>query len=87
MLLFVDTLTGDEMFSDAFKVYVSICHSDLYSGCLMLIYKRKFRKAIDDVAYEVDCAMVTVKPGADIDIGTVDPQDEYRDLLLILDRR
>jgi hypothetical protein len=26
MLLYTDILTGDEMFSDAFKVYVSICH-------------------------------------------------------------
>ena len=26
-------------------------------------------KVIDDIAYEVDCQMVTIKPGADIDIG------------------
>lgn len=56
------------------------------SGCLILICKREFRKAIDNIAYEVDCAVVTVKPGADIDIGTVDSQDGYQDLPLILDR-
>jgi len=77
MLLYSDVLTGDEMFSDAFKVYVSICHSDLCSGCLIPIYKRKFRKTIDNIAYEVDCALVTVKPGADVDIGTVNSQDGY----------
>ena len=38
------------------------------------MYKRKFRKTIDDIVYEVDCALVTVKAGADIDIGTVDSQ-------------
>ncbi|KAI0081768.1 translationally controlled tumor-associated [Panus rudis PR-1116 ss-1] len=26
-------------------------------------------KLIDDIAYEVDCQMITVKPGADVDIG------------------
>jgi len=52
----------------------------------MLIYKREFRKTIDDIVYEVDCTMVTVKPGADIDIGIVDSQTASRDLPLILDR-
>ena len=50
--------------------------SDLSSGCLMLIYKRGFRTTIDDIVFEVDCALVTVKPGADVDIGTVDSQHE-----------
>ena len=26
-------------------------------------------KLVDDIAYEVDCQMITFKPGADIDIG------------------
>ena len=26
-------------------------------------------KVIDDIAYEVDCQMVTIKQGADVDIG------------------
>jgi hypothetical protein len=60
--------------------------SDLSFGCLTLIYKREFRKLIEDTVYEVDCALVTVKPGADVDIGTVDSQDGYQDLPLILDR-
>ncbi|KAJ3736309.1 translationally controlled tumor-associated [Lentinula guzmanii] len=46
MLLYSDTLSGDEMFSDAFPL-----------------------KLIDDIVYEVDCALITVKAGADIDIG------------------
>jgi len=60
--------------------------SDLSSGCLMLIYKRESRKTVDDIVFEVDCALVTVKPGADIDIGTVYSQDDYQDLPLILNR-
>jgi len=80
MLLYEDIITGDEMFSDAFPVCVSIFHiqPSPSSRCLILIYTRGFRKLVDDIAYEVDCAMVTVKPGADVDIGTVDPQSAYR---------
>jgi hypothetical protein len=36
-------------------------------------------KAVDDIVYEVDCQMVTVKAGADVDIGanpSADDQDE-----------
>jgi Translationally controlled tumour protein len=29
-----------------------------------------FRKLVDDIVYEVDCQVITVKPGADVDIGT-----------------
>ena len=29
------------------------------------------RKEIDDVVYEVNCKMITVKEGADVDIGTL----------------
>jgi len=46
--------------------------------CLLLIYTRGFRKLIDDIAYEVDCALITVKAGADVDIGTVDSQGAFR---------
>jgi len=80
MLLYEDIITGDEMFSDAFPVCVSIFHIQPPSSrCLMLIYKRGFRKLIDDIAYEVDCSTITVKPGADVDIGTVDSQSAFRD--------
>lgn len=78
MLLYTDILTGDEIFSDAFKVYVSICHIRPLLRMLMLIYEREFRKTIDDIVFEVDCALVTVKPGADVDIGIVDSQDGTR---------
>ena len=27
------------------------------------------RKEVDDIVYEVDCAMIQVKEGADVDIG------------------
>lgn len=46
MLLYRDLISGDEMFSDAFKI-----------------------TEIDDVAYEVDCKLITVKEGCDVDIG------------------
>jgi hypothetical protein len=46
MLLYSDSLTDDEMFSDAFPL-----------------------KLIDDIVYEVDCQVITVKAGADVDIG------------------
>lgn len=74
------------MFSDAFPVCVSTSISDLSPGCSTLNYKREFRKLVDDVVYEVDCALITVKAGADIDIGTVNPKNGYRDLPLILNR-
>ena len=32
-------------------------------------------KLIDDIVYEVDCQTITVKPGADVDIGTYHPSD------------
>jgi hypothetical protein len=46
MLLYEDTLSGDEMFSDAFPL-----------------------KLVNDIAYEVDCQTMTIKKGADVDIG------------------
>lgn len=46
MLLYRDIISGDEMFSDAFKI-----------------------TEIDDIAYEVDCKLITVKEGCDVDIG------------------
>lgn len=68
MLLYSDVITDDEMFSDAFKVCVSIVHT----RTLMQIHNSEIRKLVDDVVYEVDCAMITVGPGADVDIGNVD---------------
>jgi len=54
MLLYEDILTGDEMFSDAFKV-----------------------SEVDDIVYEVNCAMITVKD-CDVDIGA-NPSAEEAD--------
>src|SRR6266404_7420284 len=62
MLLYQDILTGDEMFSDAFPMYVS----PSYPSSLLTSPKRK---AVEDIAYEVDCQMITIGQGADIDIG------------------
>ena len=73
MLLYSDVLTGDEMFSDAFPVCVSILHVRSPS-CLVLIYRRETRKLVDDIVYEVDASLITVRPGADVDIGNVDSQ-------------
>ena len=63
MLLFTDIISGDELFSDAFPLYVIA----LYAHMLTLIGTH--RKEIDDIVYEVDCQNMTVKPGADVDIG------------------
>jgi hypothetical protein len=32
-------------------------------------------KGVDDIVYEVDCQLITVKQGADIDIGQFFPLD------------
>ncbi|KAI9001016.1 translationally controlled tumor-associated [Trametes punicea] len=56
MKLYVDVISNDEMFSDAFPV-----------------------KEVDDIVYEVDCAMITVKPGADVDIGANPSAEEQEE--------
>jgi hypothetical protein len=73
MLLYSDVLTGDEMFSDAFPVCVSILHvrSLQFRGPNS---SRETRKFVDDIVYEVDGSLITVKPGADVNIGNVDSQ-------------
>jgi hypothetical protein len=64
MLLYSDVLTGDEMFSDAFPMSVFL------NNFVPLLDVQVHRKDIDDIVYEVDCQMVTVKAGAaDVDIG------------------
>ncbi|GGY16525.1 hypothetical protein GCM10010358_80260 [Streptomyces minutiscleroticus] len=54
MLLYTDTINGDELFSDAFPVKEA------------------------GAAYEVDCQMIQVKSGVDVDIAG-DGQDEEPD--------
>lgn len=34
-------------------------------------------KQVDDIVFEVDCQLVTVKPGADVDIGMYHPSDLF----------
>jgi len=58
MLLYVDVVTGDEMFSDAFPV-----------------------KPINDIVFEVDCQTITIKKGADIDIGANPSSEEQEEAL------
>lgn len=65
MLLYEDVISGDELFSDAFPVYDPslvywIPDSYLYS------------KEVNGIVYEVDCQLIVVKAGADIDIGNSD---------------
>ena len=56
-------MTGDEMFSDAFPMYaLSFC-------LLLLLLMSRQSKLVDDIVYEVDCQLVTVKKGANFDIG------------------
>jgi hypothetical protein len=56
MLLYRDVISGDEMFSDAFKI-----------------------TELDDIVYEVDCKTITVKEGADVDIGANPSAEEGED--------
>lgn len=62
MLLYEDILTGDELFSDAFPVYDP-------SIVYWILDSYRYSKEVDGIVYEVDCQMIAVKPGADIDIG------------------
>jgi hypothetical protein len=64
MLLYSDVLTGDEMFSDAFPMFVLRC-SVRCASLLMSPYS----KTVDDIVYEVNCQTITIKAGADVDIG------------------
>lgn len=75
MLLYSDILSNDEMFSDAFNPCVSI----VQIRPSVLIHNGEIRKLIDDIVYEVDCAIVTIKPGADVDIGNVNSQPGHQD--------
>jgi len=36
-------------------------------------------KLVDDIVYEVDCAIITVRPGADVDIGANPSADEQEE--------
>ncbi|THH06693.1 hypothetical protein EW145_g3903 [Phellinidium pouzarii] len=38
-----------------------------------------FYKEVDDIVYEVDCAMVTIKPGEDVDIGANPSAEEQEE--------
>ena len=38
-------------------------------NCCDAIRVDMFREEVDDVVYEVNCAMISVKKGADVDIG------------------
>ena len=67
MLLYEDILTGDEMFSDAFPLYVSTPSN--HSHAVLFNYPRK---EVDGIVYEVNCQMIIVKEG-DVDIGGIPP--------------
>ncbi|KAI6151884.1 translationally controlled tumor-associated [Pisolithus tinctorius] len=38
-------------------------------------------KTVDDIVYEVDCQLITVKPGADVDIGANPSAEEQAEAL------
>ena len=73
MLLFEDILTGDELFSDAFPMYDS-------SLAYWILDSYLYSKEVDGIVYEVDCQMIIVKAGADVDIG--DPSAPFFSLTL-----
>ena len=64
MLLYTDILGDDEMFSDAFPMYILTS----LMGCSNRFSSFPRSKEVDDIVYEVDCQMITVKDG-DVDIG------------------
>lgn len=39
------------------------------------------RKLVDDIVYEVDCAMLTIKKGADVNIGANPSAEEQQEAL------
>jgi len=46
----------------------SPCMSSRFLRCYFSLMSRQ-SKVIDDIVYEVDCQLITVKKGADVDIG------------------
>ncbi|KAK7205590.1 translationally controlled tumor protein [Myxozyma melibiosi] len=58
MLLYKDTISGDEMISDAYAL-----------------------KEVDGAVYEVDCQMIQVKQGGDVDIGANPSAEDGDDAL------
>ncbi|KAI0638182.1 translationally controlled tumor-associated [Trametes polyzona] len=57
-----------------------LLYSDVISGDEM--FSDAFPiKEVDDIVYEVDCQMITVKPGADVDIGANPSAEEQEEAL------
>ncbi|KAI0723299.1 translationally controlled tumor-associated [Earliella scabrosa] len=57
-----------------------LLYSDVISGDEM--FSDAFPiKEVDDVVFEVDCSMITVKPGADVDIGANPSAEEAEESL------
>jgi hypothetical protein len=57
-----------------------LLYSDVVSGDEM--FSDAFPvKLVDDIVYEVDCALITVKAGADVDIGANPSEDEQPEAL------
>jgi len=82
MLLYTDIISGDEMFSDAFPMYVPFfSFSPSISVKFCAIPFAFCRKLVDDIVYEVDCAMINIKKGADVDIGANPSTEEQEDAL------
>ena len=46
----------------------SLCLSSRFVCCYFSLMSRQ-SKVVDDIVYEVDCQLITVKKGADVDIG------------------
>ena len=71
MLLYKDIISDDEMFSDAFPMFVAslICILQCFLPFQSLLTECADSKVVDDIVYEVECLLITVKAGADIDIG------------------
>ena len=55
------------------RMKCSLMHSPCLSSVVLFaatsLLMSLYSKLVDNIAYEVDCAMITVKEGADVDIG------------------
>ena len=63
------------------------CKSTLLRSSPLALNDAAYRKVIDDIVYEVDCQVITIKPGADVDIGTLSRIGYMRTAFLITGTR
>lgn len=79
MLLYQDIITGDELVSDAYPMYALMPPlRSVYTGSWNLA---AYRKLVDDIVYEVESQLITIKEGADVNIGANPSAEEQEEAL------